>query len=127
MSMFDDYLMRMIKQLSEAIASIVRKLRGGDTEDAARALHDAYDALLEHNRSFLDMVDANSLAILLGSPDKVRLLAQLSWLDAELARARGDTAAEARLRQRAEQLRAIAMRDAPAEGDTTLFDALTPR
>lgn len=111
MSMFDDYVMRMVKQLTQAVASIVRKLRRGDVEDAARELAEAYDALLEHNRSFLDMVDSGTLANLLGSSDKVRLLAQLSWLDANLARARGDGAGEARLRTRANQLLAIAARE----------------
>ena len=110
MSMFDDYVMRMVKQLTEAIASIVRKLRGGDVEDAARELADAYDALLEHNRSFLDMVDSHTMANLLGSEQKVRLLAQLSSLDAELHDRRGDSAAAARLRTRAQQLMTLAER-----------------
>jgi hypothetical protein len=121
MSMFDDYLMRMIKQIGEAIASIVRKLRGGKLDDAEQELAEAYDGLLEHNRSFLDMVDANTLAMLLGSADKVRLLARLSWLDAQLAEARGDGDGGARLRARAEQLLAIAHRDAPEASDAAFF------
>ncbi len=108
--MFDDYMMRMIKQLTEAIGSIVRKLRGGKLDDAAHELAQAYDALLEHNRSFLDMVDVETLAHLLGSAEKVDLLAKLCSLDADLAQARGDTASEARLRQRAQSLLAIAKR-----------------
>jgi hypothetical protein len=113
MSMFDDYLMRTIKQLSEAIASIVRKLRGGKLDDAQLELAQAYDALLEHNRSFLDMVDHATLATLLGSSEKVRLLAQLSSLDARLCEARGDVAGAARLRARASALIAIAAREDP--------------
>lgn len=119
--MFDDYLMRMIKQITEAIASIVRKLRGGKLDDAEQELAEAYDGLLEHNRSFLDMVDASTLAMLLGSADKVRLLARLSWLDAQLAEARGDSDGGARLRARAEQLLAIAHRDAPEASDAAFF------
>jgi hypothetical protein len=111
MSLFDDYVMRMVKQLTEAIASIVRKLRGGSLDDAAQELSSAYDALLEHNRSFLDMVDVETLAHLLGSPEKVHLLAKLSWLEANLAQARGDGARESALRGRARQLLAIAARD----------------
>lgn len=108
MSMFDDYVMRMIKQLTEAIASIVRKLRGGDIDDAARELDQAYDDLLEHNRSFLDMVDTKTLATLLGSSEKVRLLSQLSSIEADIAETRGDTAATTRLRTRAAQLLKLA-------------------
>jgi hypothetical protein len=123
MSMFDDYVMRMVKQLTEAIASIVRKLRGGSLDDAAHELADAYDALLEHNRSFLDMVDTETLAHLLGSTEKVRLLAQLSWLEANLAQARGDSAREAQLRTRARQLLAIAAREDPSINDSFLHDS----
>jgi hypothetical protein len=114
MSMFDDYVMRMIKQLTEAIASIVRKLRGGKLDDAAHELAQAYDALLEHNRSFLDMVDTATLAHLLGSTEKVQLLAKLSWVEANLAHARGDTAREAELRTRAHNLLAIAAPEDPS-------------
>lgn len=118
MSMFDDYVMRMVKQLTEAIASIVRKLRGGSFDDAAVELAAAYDALLEHNRSFLELVDADTLAHLLGSSEKVLLLAKLSWLEANLAQARGDSAREATLRTRARKLLAIAARE-----DTSLDES----
>ncbi|HEX5655814.1 MAG TPA: hypothetical protein VFX59_01410 [Polyangiales bacterium] len=114
MSMFDDYMMRMVKQLTEAIASIVRKLRGGSLEDADQEIAAAYDALLEHNLSFLELVDTDTLAHLLGSNEKVQLLAKLSWLEAELAQARGDTTRESQLRTRARKLLAIAVREDPS-------------
>jgi hypothetical protein len=114
MSLFDDYVMRMVKQLSEAIASIVRKLRTGARDDAASELAQAYDALLEHNRSFLELVDVETLAHLLGSSEKVRLLAKLSWLDANL---QAGTPREAVLRERAHKLVAIAAREDPAAAD----------
>lgn len=117
MSMFDDYVMRMVKQLSEAIASIVRKLRTGARDEAASELAAAYDGLLEHNRSFLDLVDAETLAHLLGSHEKVLLLAKLSWLDADL---QAGTPREAALRQRAHKLLAIAAREDPTLDDAVL-------
>jgi hypothetical protein len=117
MSMFDDYIMRMVKQLTEAIASIARKLRGKSLDEAATELAAAYDALLEHNRSFLDMVDTDTLAHLLGSTEKVQLLAQLSWLEANL---QVGTPREAVLRERARKLLAIAAREDPSCNESTL-------
>jgi hypothetical protein len=122
---FDDYLLRAIEQLSQAIARIVRALRGGDAEQAEQELSQAYDALLGGDRIFLDMVDAATLANLLGSPAKVRVLARLSALEAELARGRGDDALAERLKQRAHALAAIAHREDPQDGDDQLLSDLS--
>jgi hypothetical protein len=122
---FDDYLMRAIEQLTQAIAHILRLSKAGMNDEAESELSDAYGKLLGNDRVFLDMVDSNTLANLLGSPDKVRVLAKLSALDAQLAERRGDGTRSALLRARAEQLRAIAQRDDPQPGDDTLLDELS--
>lgn len=124
---FDDYLLRAIEQLSLMIAAIVAKLRAGDVDDAERELAHAYDALLGGDRVFLDMVDAETLARVLGSPEKTRLLAQLSHLEAQACERKGDSLRAEGLRQRARDLLAIAHRDAPQEDDATLLRDLDAR
>jgi hypothetical protein len=122
---FDDYLLRAIEELAQAVARIVRSLRGGDIQQAEQELSQSYDALLGADRVFLDMVDAGTLANLLGSPAKVRVLAQLSALEAELARRRGDDSLAERLKQRAHALAAIAHREDPQDDDDRLLSDLS--
>ena len=121
---FDDYLLRAIEQFTQSIARIVRALRGEQDEEAEREIAGAYDELLASNRVFLDMVDAGTLANLLGSPEKVRVLAQLSVLEAKLAGRRGDPGRARALRDRGVALLAIAGREAPDEGDAELLEQL---
>jgi hypothetical protein len=121
---FDDYLLRALEQFTQSIARIVRALRGQDEELAEREIAGAYDALLGGDRVFLDMVDTDTLANLLGSPDKVRVLAKLSALEAELAQRRLDPARAERLQQRARDLVARAHRDDPQASDETLLSEL---
>ena len=102
---FDDFVLRAIEQLSQAVASILKLARAGMVDDAARELEAAYGALLGENRVFLGMVDSATLAHLLGSPEKTRLLAELSAAEAELCERRGEHERSARLARRAIELR----------------------
>ena len=124
---FDDYLLRAIEQFTQSIARIVRALRGDQEEDAEREIAGAYDALLANDRVFLDMVDPGTLANLLGSPAKVRVLAQLSVLEAKLMQKRGDATRAAALHKRATALLALAHREDPQDGDATLLAGLDYR
>lgn len=121
---FDDYLLRAIEQFTKSIARIVRALRGEEHEEAEREIAGAYDALLANDRVFLDMVDPGTLANLLGSPNKVRVLAQLSALEGKLMQTRGEPARARVLEARALALLAIAHREDPQEADTTLLTEL---
>ena len=121
---FDDYILRAIEQLSEAIASIVGALKRDKPREAEEQLQTAYDSLLAGDRVFLGMVDSATLANLLGSAPKVRALAQLSALEARIARQDGDAARAEQLAKRARELLAIAHRDDPQDGDDTLLTEL---
>lgn len=121
---FDDYLLRAIEQFTKSIARIVRALRGEEHEEAEREIAGAYDALLANDRVFLDMVDPGTLANLLGTPQKVRVLAQLSALEARLMHKRGDTSRARALEGRATALLAIAHREDPQDTDETLLTEL---
>ncbi|MDB4989507.1 MAG: hypothetical protein JWN04_4685 [Myxococcaceae bacterium] len=121
---FDDYLLRAIEQFTQSIARIVRALRGEQDEEAEREIAGAYDALLASDRVFLEMVDPATLANLLGSPAKVRVLAKLSALESKLLQKRGDSARAAALQERAKTLLAIAQRDGVEAADETLLSNL---
>ena len=105
---FDDYLMRAIEQLAQAVARILRRLEAGEHEQAETELAQAYDTLLGGDRVFLGMVDAATLANLLGSAEKTCLLAKLSLIEARLLETRGDALGAAKLRTRASALSALA-------------------
>jgi hypothetical protein len=119
---FDDYLLRALDQFNKLIARIVKALRDDDQELSEREIAGAYEALLGGDRVFLGMVDPETLANLLGSPDKVRVLARLSALEARLATKRGDDARASSLQTRARALLAIAHRTDPQDDDATLLD-----
>ncbi|MEY4511324.1 MAG: hypothetical protein RLZZ450_3446 [Pseudomonadota bacterium] len=118
---FDDYLLRALEDFNKFVARIVKALRDDEEQIAESEIAGAYEALLGGDRVFLGMVDAATLANLLGSPDKVRVLARLSALDARLAHKRGDAARSQRLQVRARELLGIAHRDDPQDGDDTLL------
>lgn len=118
----DDYLMRTIEQFGQMIAAMVGKLKAGSVDEAEQELAQAYDALLGGDRVFLDMVDAQTLAHLLGSPEKVRVLARLSRVEARIHGQRGDPGRVDRLEARAQALAALAQRADPQEHDATSLD-----
>jgi hypothetical protein len=105
---FDDFILRAIAQLAQAVARILKRVQAGEHVEARAELSEAYDALLGADRVFLGMVDAATLANLLGSPDKTCLLAKLSLLEARLAEAHGDAMQAEQLRARARTLSALA-------------------
>lgn len=118
----DDYLMRTIEQFGQLIAAMVGKLNDGSVDEAEQELTQAYDALLGGDRVFLEMVDAQTLAHLLGSPEKVRVLSRLSRVEARIRQHRGEPELAARLEARAQALSALAQRADPQEHDTTILD-----
>lgn len=118
---FDDYLLRTLEQFNKFVARIVKALRDEEEQVAESEIAGAYEALLGGDRVFLGMVDTATLANLLGSPEKVRVLARLSALEARLVEKQGDAVRAQRLQVRARELLAIAHRDDPQDGDATLL------
>lgn len=110
---FDDWIMRTVKQLADAIGTILGLVKAGQNLEAESQVKAAYDTLMGGDAVFLGMVDTATLANLLGSAEKVALLAKLSLAEARLAEAQGDQGRAAGLRARAEQLVAIARRELP--------------
>src|SRR5436190_13512878 len=74
----EDFLMRLIRQATEAIARMIRKRDDGEYDAAQRDADGAYD-LLGIPRELCDVVDTPTLAGLLGEAEKIRVAARLFW------------------------------------------------
>jgi len=120
----DDYVMRQIQQAMEAVARAFGALAGARREEAFEELDQAYDALLEHNRGMMDVVDTATLARLVGSPERVRALAKVSKADGDLRAELGDEVAAARAQARALALLRIAHAEDPDDEDADLLAEL---
>ena len=97
----EDYLLRQIKALAVMLARIAGLRLGGNMEEARAQLQIAYDSLFGPRGELLRGLDSRAAATLLGSPDAILALAQLTN---EEAAQHGDAAYGAALRVRAAEL-----------------------
>lgn len=72
-----DYLQRLIEQLADALAVLMKKRRAKEHVQVLALVGDACRELLGMEYAVLTAVDARSAAELLGHPMRVRALAQL--------------------------------------------------
>ena len=72
-----DYVMRLVKQLAEVVARLLKLRAAGREEDAKQALSDACAELFGIEHRVLNMLDAKSAAALLGDQARVDAYAQL--------------------------------------------------
>lgn len=82
-----DYLMRMIEQFAQAIASILAHLRADQLEEARQKIDVAYQSL-GVAPSMVKSLDDGSLVVLLGK-EKANLVMKLFTVEAELLRKQG--------------------------------------
>jgi len=85
-----DYIERMIEQLADALAAIVKARKEQKHEQSLALIRDASLSVLGMDYSALTMVDAASSAELLGHSQKVKALAKLVTEEAEVIAARGE-------------------------------------
>ena len=71
-----DYFMRMVEQLAAIIARMMQLRTSGRAADALAEAEHGYD-LLGLPAGLIDVLSAPALAELLGSPEKIRLVADL--------------------------------------------------
>jgi hypothetical protein len=97
----NDYIMRLVKQLGEAIHRIAGLRDRKEYVQAHEAVGDVCDELLGHQPHFLDVLDAVNAARMLGRWFKIKAYASLLTVDAEIYAHEGDKDRAARLHLRA--------------------------
>jgi hypothetical protein len=111
-----DSLQRQIRQLGDAVAAIVARVRvAADYESGLEAIRDAAAKGLGPDRSLLDKLDAGSASQLLREPARTRMYAQVCVAEAEMLERLGRLEEATRLKARAASLEE-AVRDRGSSG-----------
>lgn len=84
-----DYLLRIIQQVADAIARMLGATKREDYSEARAQAAEAYGLLGIPSELVLRM-DSHALAGLFAQADKLRLLSKLLWQEGELLRAQRD-------------------------------------
>lgn len=85
-----DYIMRMIKQLAGVLARIIRAKEQEQYDEALQLIQEAYSELFGLDSRLAGMMDAESLALLLGNRDKIKAMARLFREEGDLQALKGD-------------------------------------
>jgi hypothetical protein len=88
-----DYIVRVIKQIADLFARIVKLIEKREYDTALRVVQDACPKLVGFDYAPLAFADAESAAKLLVDKDKVKIFAQLVQKEAELLELKGDDSA----------------------------------
>jgi len=135
----EDYLLRMIQQLVDAIARIAGLNRRHDHDQALVEADQAWSGLLGVPIELVHAVDSRTLAGMLREPPRIRLAAQLAREQAHALAGKGDAVGSAARCRRALELRlearALEPNDRVAEDDAAIreladlvpVDKLAPR
>jgi hypothetical protein len=88
--MREDYIMRLIKQLADAIARMAGFNRKRDWDAALAESERAWSDLLDVPRGVVEVVDTPTLASMLREPEKMRAAAELLIAEARALTGKGD-------------------------------------
>lgn len=102
----DGYIERLIRQIGAIVARVSVGRREGETLVSPQEIDAAWTELLGVPDGLIDVIDAPTLASLLGTADKRRLGAELLDADADARQATDPVGAERR-RRLARDLRAL--------------------
>jgi hypothetical protein len=119
----EDYIIRIVKQIVDAIARLAGLRQKGDFQAALRQAESAYD-LLGVPPELAAAVSAETLAGMLGHPDKIRLMARLSQEEGDVHRASGDPLTAMARYRRAFELVLEARGRAPSDEDAGVLQEL---
>jgi hypothetical protein len=122
----NDYVMRIVKQVAEAIARMLNLSDDGDHDRALREADDAWD-LLGVPRELVAAVDTRTLAGLLRGPEGMRLAAELSLNEGKVLEAKRDPMNAFASYRRALELILEARARAPKDDDLELIRYLVKR
>lgn len=102
----EDYILRMVQRLAQAIARISGLNQGGDHAEALREADRAWGELLgDILPELAGSVDSRTLAGMLRQPARIRLASQILSEQARALAGRGDAAGAAHRARRALELR----------------------
>jgi len=121
----EDYLLRMLRQMSAVLARMLGLKNGGQVHEAMQALDDAEGELLGPLAEVVPRVDSATAAHIMGHPLRIAAWARLLHERADLLRLAGDEPGAALAASRAGELAAEAR--ARAEGyESAVRDLLGP-
>jgi len=86
----EDFLIRMIQQVAEALRRLMGQRERGEYDAALRTSGELYDELTTMPRAMTDEMDTASFARLLGSAEKIRTMAMLCWEEGRVYAGKGD-------------------------------------
>lgn len=121
----DDYLLRIIKQLVDAIARIAGYTNRGEYQQAIDEAGRAWTDVLGVPRELVEVMDSFELAKLLGDPEKIRTAARLLHEEARALAGKGDPLNAGLLNRRALELHLEARDRDPASADEAAILELT--
>ncbi|HYJ34062.1 MAG TPA: hypothetical protein VE326_12700 [Candidatus Binatia bacterium] len=84
MKQTDDYLLRQIQTVADMIARAAGLRLEGSPDEARAVLEQAYGVLLAGQTALIRRLDAGTAASLLGSPERILMLARLFEEESEL-------------------------------------------
>jgi len=117
----EDYIHRLIRQLAEALARIAGFRDQRDYKRTLAATEDAWEGLVGHPRSLVDVVDTPTLAGMLREPSKMRAAAKLLWEEGKTLAASGDPVHATIVYRRAVELVLEARAIEPSDEDSTIL------
>ncbi|MGE5183599.1 MAG: hypothetical protein ACM31C_16115 [Acidobacteriota bacterium] len=113
----EDYVMRLIAQLAEAVRRITGRRREGDSAGSLDEARRAWDDVLGVPRELVEVTDTATLAGLLREPMKWRAAAELLAEEARTLAGHGDPVHASVLYRRALELALEARAADPQPGD----------
>jgi tetratricopeptide (TPR) repeat protein len=121
----EDYIMRLIQQLVDAIARIAGLNRRGDHDKALAEAEQAWGKLLDAPPELLHAVDSATLAGMLHTPEKMRVAAQLLHEEGRALAGKGDPLHAAVRHRRAMELILEARAIDPSDQDDAILMELS--
>jgi len=125
----EDYILRIIQQLVDAIARIAGFNRRGEHDKALAEAEQAWGKLLDAPRELIDAVDSATLASMLRDPEKMRIAVQLLHEEGRALAGKGDPLHAALRYRRALELlleaRALRRLIEPSDADDAILVELS--
>ena len=118
----DDYLLRQVKQLADALARIAGLRLDGNLDAAIEDAERAWDEVIGRPRGLVDIVDTQTLVAMLREPARIRAAAQLLVEEGRAREARQDARAAVCFRTALELRHAARAAEHSADDDAAILE-----